>query len=321
MDEFRKKSTVPLIGESPDFLSVLSLAAKFSIKSFPVLLTGETGTGKGLIARAIHDNSIRNKGPFLSVNCAALPDALIESNLFGYKKGAFTGAIRDSLGFFDEAANGSLFLDEIGEMSPGNQVKLLKVLDEEGEYIPVGGTEAKKSCARIIVATNRDLKKQVYDKKFREDLFYRLNVFSVCMPPVRERKKDIPLLVEYLLDKFNSKIKIADHSWKILMEYDWPGNIRELYNLIKLIVALNEDESRVAISRDNLSNLSFNNDKNELDAAVKKIAQKMSGSDIKISDITRMIAKYIFDMCGEVGKTANSLGITTKTLKAWGVGD
>lgn len=202
-----------------------------------VLIQGETGTGKELLARAIHDLSSRAEKPFIAVNCGALPDNLLESELFGYKKGAFTGATQDKPGRFALAEGGTLFLDEIGEISPALQVRLLRVLQEQ-VYEPLGSIKAEKSSARIVVATHRNLMKMVEDGDFRQDLFYRIHVIDLKLPPLRERKEDIPLLVEQFINHFNHlnnrEIQgISPEAISLLMARDWPGNIRELENAIE----------------------------------------------------------------------------------------
>lgn len=202
-----------------------------------VLIEGETGTGKELIANAIHHNSPRSEGPFVKVNCAALSEGLLESELFGHVKGAFTGAIGDKIGRFETADGGTIFLDEVGDITPHTQVKLLRVL-QEGEFEKVGSNRTQKVDVRVITATNRDLKAMVEKGEFREDLFYRLKVVPVRLPALRERKDDIPILVRHFIDKFNREMKtnvvnISPQAMELLMDYDYPGNIRELEHIIE----------------------------------------------------------------------------------------
>ena len=202
-----------------------------------VLIQGESGTGKEPIAHAIHHNSERAKKPFIRVNCAGLVDNLLESELFGHVKGAFTDAIATREGRFAAADGGTLFLDEIGELSPGTQAKLLRVL-QEGEYEMVGSTETKKVDVRVIAATNRILKTEIDSGRFREDLYYRLNVVPITPPPLRERQDDIPLLIEHFIEKFNQQTqkpihRISPDALEILMDYTYPGNVRELENIIE----------------------------------------------------------------------------------------
>jgi two-component system response regulator AtoC len=207
-----------------------------------VLIMGESGTGKELLARAIHVRSPRKKKPFVAINCGAIPENLLESELFGYVRGAFTDAVRNKLGLFEEADGGTLFLDEIGELPLGLQVKLLRVLQED-EIRRVGENQPRKVDVRILAATIRDLAEEVRSSQFREDLFYRLNVLSVKIPPLRDRTEDIPLLVDHFLERCNQKLgtKVAGvdpAAMKMLMEYPWPGNVRELENLMERAVIL-----------------------------------------------------------------------------------
>lgn len=226
-----------IIGKTEQMYEVFELLREVAPTDATVLIEGETGTGKELIANAIHHNSPRSEGPFVKVNCAALSEGLLESELFGHVKGAFTGAVADKAGRFELANSGTLFLDEVGEISPHTQVKLLRVL-QEGEFERVGGTKTLKADVRIVAATNRDLKAEVKRRKFREDLYYRLKVVPMRLPALRERKDDIPLLARYFIDKFNSEmgksiINLTPESMKLLMGYDYPGNIRELEHIIE----------------------------------------------------------------------------------------
>jgi len=207
-----------------------------------VLILGESGTGKELIAQTIHSNSTRHQGHLIPVNCGAIPEALLESELFGHERGAFTGAVASRIGRFELASGGTIFLDEIGDLSPPLQVKLLRVLQER-TFERVGGTRTYKSDARVIAATNQDLESLVAAKKFREDLFYRLNVVPVLVPPLRQRVEDIPLLLQHFIDMFNDRRKaeltgVSDHAMALLCEYPWPGNVRELGNIVERIAIL-----------------------------------------------------------------------------------
>lgn len=212
-----------------------------------VLVTGETGTGKELVARTIHSMSLRSRGPFVAINCAALPDSLLESELFGYKAGAFTGANRDKPGRFALASGGTIFLDEIGEISPALQARLLRVLQER-TYEPLGSTSSETADVRLIVATNRELSAMIREGKFREDLYYRINVIRIELPPLRRRKEDIPLLTNQFISKFN-KIHnravgdVSPEALSLLMAHDWPGNIRELQNVVERGVVLSTGSS------------------------------------------------------------------------------
>ncbi len=234
---------------SEAFSNVLTDVEKVAATNATVLLLGESGTGKELLARAIHNIGLRNSKPLIKVNCAAIPRELIESELFGHKKGAFTGAGSDKIGKFELADGGTLFLDEIGELPLDMQPKLLRFL-QEGEIEIIGSPGTKKLDVRVIAATNRNLKKEIQRKRFREDLFFRLNVFPIVVPPLRERREDIPLLIEHFIDNFNKKYNkeirfVTDASMEKLIAYDWPGNIRELENLIERAVILCEKETLV----------------------------------------------------------------------------
>jgi len=234
-----------IIGKSEEIEKVFSLVDKVADTDSTILIGGESGTGKELIARAIHFRSHRSNNPFVSINCGALPENLLESELFGHVKGSFTGAIRDKEGLFKVAQGGTFFLDEVGETSPTIQVKLLRVLQER-EIIPVGGTNPIKVDVRLIAATNADLEKAVTQERFRTDLYYRLNVIPIHLPPLRRRKDDIPLLVTHFLSKFNENVKtearkgISKEAVDVLINYSWPGNVRELENVIERAVILEE---------------------------------------------------------------------------------
>jgi PAS domain S-box-containing protein len=226
-----------LVSRSPVMQKMLEVLPAIAASPSTVLILGETGTGKELLARTIHDLSPRHKGPFIAVNCGALPDTLLESELFGYKAGAFTGANKDKPGRFALAKGGTLFLDEIGEVSPALQVRLLRVLQDR-VYEPLGATRSETADVRIIVATNRDLAEQTRRGVFREDLYYRVNVVRIELPPLRRRKEDIPLLVEQFIARFNRLQQkdiqgITAEALSLLMAHDWPGNIRELENAIE----------------------------------------------------------------------------------------
>ncbi len=231
-----------IIGQSGALMEVLAHVGRVAPTDASVLITGETGTGKELIARAIHSTSKRKDKPLIKVNCAALPSGLVESELFGHEKGAFSGAIAKRLGRFESADGGTIFLDEIGELPAEAQVKLLRVLQER-EFDRVGGAAPIRVDVRVIAATNRDLLKEIQEKTFREDLFYRLNVFPVRLPPLRERRDDIPLLVHFLVKKFALRIgkhqgEVSGTTMQRLMDYPWPGNIRELENVLERALIL-----------------------------------------------------------------------------------
>jgi DNA-binding NtrC family response regulator len=241
--EIRRRDHVERpIGTNRAWLDILNVAETVATTDSTVLLQGESGTGKGVIARYIHQLSNRTNGPFVSINCGALPESLLESELFGHVKGSFTGAIKDKSGMFSSAERGSFFLDEIGETTPATQVKLLRVLQHR-EVIPVGATEPIAIDTRIIAATNRNLEEEIARGNFRSDLFYRLNVIAIEIPPLRERPEDIPLLAESFLAEIalkrdEPKKKLSPEAAEQLQEYAWPGNVRELENAIERAVIL-----------------------------------------------------------------------------------
>ena len=234
-----------IIGNSPALRAVLDDVRRVAPTDASVLITGETGTGKELIARAIHSTSKRADKPFIKVNCSALPTGLVESELFGHEKGAFTGAITKRIGRFELADGGTIFLDEIGEIPPEAQAKLLHVLQSH-EFERVGGHSPMRVDVRVIAATNRDLLKAVKEKAFREDLYYRLHVFPIHLPPLRDRATDIPLIVHYLVNNFMVRIgkrieSVSQRTMEQLLAYRWPGNIRELENVLERAVILETD--------------------------------------------------------------------------------
>ncbi len=240
-----------IIGTSPAMLAVLRLVERAAASPIPVLIEGETGTGKELVARAIHRTSNRGEAAFIAVNCAALSETLLESELFGHRRGAFTGATQDHRGLFEAASGGTLLLDEVGEMPPGMQAKLLRVI-QEGEVVPVGDTRPRAVDVRIISATNRHLREEIGRKTFREDLFYRLAAFPIRLPPLRERRADVPLLAERMLREAcrqhgKRAVGIEGEAVQRLVEYAWPGNIRELANEIQRAVALTQPDEAVGV--------------------------------------------------------------------------
>jgi DNA-binding NtrC family response regulator len=233
-----------IIGKSDAMQEIFELIRRVAPTDSTVLITGESGTGKELIAQAVHANSKRCYMPFIAVSCGALPDTLLESELFGYEKGAFTGAEHTRRGRFEMADGGTLFLDEIGDISLKTQVGLLRILQEK-EFNRLGGEHAIKVDVRILAATNRDLKKAIKENRFREDLYYRLNVISIHVPPLRERKEDIPLLAEgavrkYCLEMNRDVVRISPSAVELLMHYDWPGNVRELENIIERALVIGQ---------------------------------------------------------------------------------
>jgi two-component system response regulator AtoC len=233
-----------LIGKSPQMQAVCGLIGRVAAFKSSVLITGESGTGKELVARAIHETSPRSAGTFLAINCGAIPETLLESELFGHKRGSFTGAIQDRKGFFEEAGGGTLFLDEIGDIPLNLQVKLIRAL-QEGEIRRVGEERSVAVDVRIIAATAKNLLEEVGKATFREDLFYRLNVLPIHLPPLRERLEDIPLLVEHFIEKYNTSHKLSCRAatpaaMRLLLAYPWPGNIRELENVVERAMILSD---------------------------------------------------------------------------------
>ena len=253
-----------IVGKSERMLKVLDLVAQVAPSRATILITGETGTGKELIAKSIHTNSTRSEQPFVAVNSGGLPPDLLESTLFGHVKGAFTGAIASHKGMFEIANRGTIFFDEIGNISLETQAKLLRVIQER-EFMPLGSTEVMQVDVRLVAATNEDLKKLVEERKFREDLYYRLNVINIPLPPLRERKEDIPLLIQYFFDRFcqengkflnaegKSTLRFEPDALQLLMEHNWPGNVRELENAVERAVVLaNETVVPVTVLPDTL---------------------------------------------------------------------
>ncbi len=239
-----------IIGQSPKMIAIYELMEKVAATKTNILITGDSGTGKELVAKAVHFNSPRREKAFVTLNCGAIPENLLESELFGHMKGAFTGAMYNKRGLFEVADGGSIFLDEIGELPFSMQVKLLRVLQDK-EFTRVGGTESIKVDVRIISASNKDLEEAVREKKFREDLYYRLNVIQIKLPLLRERKEDIPLLAEYFIKKYAQELdkdirEISPDAMKVLVHYDYPGNVRELQNIIERAIALETNNTLTA---------------------------------------------------------------------------
>src|SRR5580765_1470351 len=240
-----------IIGQSPKMRAIFDLIQTVAPQASRVLITGESGTGKELVARAIHENSARAQAPFITINCGAFPETLLESELFGYMKGAFTGANENRQGLFQAAHGGTLFLDEIGNMSLTMQVKLYRVL-QEGKVRPIGSTEESDVDVRIIAATNKEFEKEIAEGRFREDLYYRLSVIPIRVPSLRERREDIPLLARHFLERFRTTMEkpiegILPEAMRKLEAYDWPGNVRELENTLERAVAL-ESGSEISLS-------------------------------------------------------------------------
>ena len=297
-----------IIGNSSEMRDVLKKIEKVTDTDNVVLIQGETGTGKELVARAIHYYGNRKCAPFISVNCSALPRDIVEAELFGYERGAFTGAIRRTPGKFELAGEGSIFLDEIGEISLETQPKLLRVL-QDGEYSPLGNLPVRRSRARVVAATNRDVKKLVEEGKFREDLYYRLEGFRILLPPLRTRSKDIITLAHYFLDIFNQKgnKKIGGFTSEcldIFMKYDWPGNIRQLHNVIETCFIM--EESKQITTRHLLPEIVAE----AKQKATSKFEMNLS-NEIKREEIIRALEMFSY----KKGKAARYLGIHRNTLR------
>src|ERR1700730_7229595 len=246
LTEASERQPIPfrVIGQSPEWRQVLTKATQVAVTNTTVFLQGESGTGKEVVARFIHRASPRKTGPFVAINCAALPEQLLESELFGYERGAFTGAHQAKAGQFELASTGVVFLDEVSEMSRTAQAKLLRVLQER-EFQRLGGTRVVKANVRVIAASNRDLQRAVAEGSFREDLFYRLQVFDIRIPPLRERRRDIPLLTDAFLQEFNrstacSSAGLSPAAREMLSGYEWPGNVRELHNVLERAAILSQ---------------------------------------------------------------------------------
>jgi len=291
------------IGESSRWIDVLKLAETVAPTDSTVLLQGESGTGKEVVARYIHDLSTRTNGSFLSINCGALPESLLESELFGHVKGSFTGAVKDKTGLFAAASGGTFFLDEVGEMAPATQVKLLRTLQQR-EVLPVGATEAISVDARLIAATNRDLERDVKTGQFRSDLFYRLNVIAIHLPPLRDRRDDIPLLVDALLARHGGDKRVTDDAMEVLCAYAWPGNVRELENALEraLIVARGE------ITPDTLP-------ERVVSRAGERLVRDNAHAEPTLDVIERAYIRWVLEtQGGNKTKAAEVLGIDPSTL-------
>jgi len=301
-----------IIGQSKIMVKLLDTVSQVAATEATILITGDSGTGKEMIANALHYNSQRKEAPFIKINCAALTETLLESELFGHEKGSFTGADRKREGKFRQADGGSIFLDEISEMSPAMQVKLLRVLQER-EITRVGGSEVIKINVRVIAASNKDLKKEIAKGRFREDLFYRLNVVALHAPPLRERKEDIPLLAQHFLNLFsgrNSKnIKgFTPQAMEKLLKYSWPGNVRELMNAVERAVVLSCTEY---LDTDELALLMADN------ATAEKIDQNILPESIQLTEMEKRTILETLDAAGgNKSEAARRLGITRKTLRA-----
>jgi two-component system, NtrC family, response regulator PilR len=302
-----------IIGRSSAILKVFDLIKRVAELKVNILITGESGTGKELVARAIHYTGIRQQGPFVPVNCGAIPETLMESELFGYRRGAFTGATRDKKGLFEEADGGTIFLDEIADLPIHLQVKLLRVLEDKTAR-PLGGTEPVPIDVRVVAATNKNLEEEVAKGRFREDLFYRLNVIKIVLPPLRERKEDISPLALHFIDKYSCEMQkeirgISPKALEVLESYNYPGNVRELENMIARGVAL---EASNVIRRETLPQPV--NEVNSLD--IGSGFSSTASLDILLNDIEKkMIEKSLRSTDGNKTEAAKLLGITLRSLR------
>ncbi len=298
-----------LIGKSPSMQKIYDLIERISDSSSNVLITGESGTGKELVAKAIHYNGVRKEGPFVAINCAAIPETLLESELFGYKKGAFTDAKSDKKGLIFEANEGTLFLDEITEMPLTLQAKLLRVI-EEREVRPLGDTNSYPIDVRIISTSNRDIASLIQQGRFREDLYYRLKVIDIEMPPLRERKEDIPILVQHFIHKFSKELKkavssVSEDALKILLNYFWPGNVRELENIIQRAITLSQHE--VILPDDLPASIIQKTD--------EKLFEKAMEEKFTLDQLEKeYIKRVLIETGGNKSKAAERLGLDRKTL-------
>jgi len=323
----RAKEEDLIVGTSAQMQEIYKMIGQVAGKDVTVLLRGESGTGKELVARAIYQHSKRSDQPFVVVNCAAIPETLLESELFGYEKGAFTGAEERRIGKFEQSNGGTMFLDEIGDMSLSTQTKILRVI-QDGEFTRLGGKEPIRVDVRLIAATNKNLEAAIQEGKFREDLYYRLNVISIYLPPLRERKEDIPALVKYFVEKFSRELgrdvrAIDEAALHKLVRYDWPGNVRELENCIKRAVVLSKgdlltpEDVQIQVTerkdRGRREGLSL---EEMLDQVLDLASVTEDGSEI-IPLVERvLILKALQKTGGNQVQTARLLGISRNTLRS-----
>lgn len=305
-----------IITQSLKMKESLLMAQRASESDSTVLLRGESGTGKEMVAKAIHKASKRSNAPFVAVNCAAIPSTLLESELFGHEQGSFTGAFRRKLGKFEQADGGTIFFDEIGDMPPEMQIKILRVLQER-EFERVGGFETIRCNVRVISATHRNLEEAIVKETFREDLYYRLNVIPICLPPLRERKEDIPELVEHFIQKISKKMTtsikyISDEALSCFLSYHWPGNIREMENLVERLMVLGYGESieyqSLPIHIKNICQINKRENRQPL-------LNLNEDDDIaKLEDYEKEILRFALKRFGSYNATGKALGITHKTV-------
>lgn len=306
-----------IVGHSPKMLKIYNIVKQVGATKTNVLISGESGTGKELVARAIHQQGSRNSQPFVTINCSAIPENLMESELFGHRKGSFTGAVANKKGLFESAHGGTVFLDEIGDLSPFIQVKILRVIQER-EFMRVGETENITVDVRLIAATNRDLEQEVILGRFREDLFYRLNVVRLHLPPLRERREDIPLLAQYFLEKYSKELNkdvrsISSYALDVLMKYNFPGNIRELENIIERSVAL---ENSNIVLPDNLILSEYK--KEEQKKAVPSLQLTSAGLDLEkeLGQLEKDLIQQALNMSnGVIKKAAELLNLSFRSMR------
>lgn len=308
-----------IIGKSPAMKKVFSLIDKLKDVDTSVVITGESGTGKELVANALHYSGKRKNGKFVALNCAAIPETLLEEELFGHKKGTFTGAITDKMGKFEYANNGTLFFDEISDMSLQLQAKLLRVL-QQNEFTPLGGNESVSLNVRIIAASNKELKKLVQEGKFREDLYFRINVFEINLPPLRQRKQDLPLLIRYYISMYNIKLNenvagMSKEAEELMLNYDYTGNIRELRNIVEHAVLLAKDD---VIEVDNLpvsvSGKKYDNNEFILNLSTLTGIDDLAGLTLQEAE-KKLIRAALKLNNGHKKATASMLGISERGLR------
>ncbi len=304
----KAQSDVTFIGQSAGIKDILEKIDFIAQSEVHILITGETGSGKTVLAKLIHNKSKRRKHPFLHINCAAIPEQLLEAELFGYKKGAFTGALRDTPGKFKAAGFGTILLDEIAEMPVHLQAKILRVLDE-GLYFPVGSVKTESVHARIIAATNKDLEEEMAQKKFRKDLYYRLSTLEIHIPSLRQRKEDIPQLFDFYLDNYIKKYNIKKpdiqpNVYEVLRQYHWPGNIRELQNVVETIMYMKPQKITIEMLPQKLFG--------KISATLIKAASEQWTLD----ELKREYARYVFNLTNKnKSKSARILNVDIKTFK------
>ena len=306
-----------MTSSAPEMLKIFALIPKAASSKANVLITGESGTGKELVARAIHRNSPRNQGPFITINCGGVPEQLLESELFGYTKGSFTGAVTDKIGLFEAAHGGTIFLDEIGDLPLSLQVKLLRIVQEKS-FKPVGGTQEVSVDVRIISATNINLEENVINGEFREDLFYRLNVIQIRIPPLRERKMDIPILAQHFLGKYSQESgkeirTISSYALKVLLDYSFPGNVRELENIVERSVAL---ETSNIILPESLTLSRYKKEKHKSEVADTDIPPEGINLEEEVGKLEKhLLRKALKRTNGEMKKAAQLLNIPYRSIR------